>query len=109
MFQAAPKKYDVLQSTWTAASGMRAIPTQDRAGIQRLGQRTRRSANALARRCYPLVSIPAFLIVSLFVSAALILAVVGLIIAAALRLPIRVATTLVLRASRSIYPKQSLS
>jgi len=86
------------------ASGVPTISSQGR-GLQQLRQGGRTWTIAVARRCYPLVSVPVFLVVALIVSAAVILTVIGLTLAAVLRLPITIAKTLVLRAPRSINPR----
>jgi hypothetical protein len=109
MFQVTTTKRHALLSVRVEAPKMLAVPAQDCIGGHRRWQRGRRWTIAVARRCYPIVSIPAFLVVALFVSAALILTVVGLTIAAALRLPNRIANALILHASRRIHPRQSLS
>jgi hypothetical protein len=54
---------------------------------------------SFARRFYPLVSIPVFLGISLFVTAALILSIVALILTAMLRFAIWIAGFLIFRSS----------
>jgi hypothetical protein len=66
----------------------------------------RRTQRSFARNCYALVSIPAFLAVSLIVTAALMLTVVMLTVTAILRFVRWLAGSLIFRSQRRSNTKQ---
>jgi hypothetical protein len=107
MFDSAKPKNEAPERSHARARTAHAIPALDQPGAPWTSARGKQFL--ITQRFYPLVSIPAFLGLSLIVTFALVLAVVALIFTAALRFALRIAGLLAFRSSRSSYGTRQLS